>query len=1253
MMKTNFNPSSTCVSAYMSARNFARNSANNFRRIAVLLVLLLSFAFGARAASYVFYYDGNYMYVNNGAIASTPTFSTACIWEGSNGGKFSNNGYYLVGNNNNNTLSLAKNQNQGTSWTINGNNLYFQNRTESAFIGSTYFYRGVRYNNGAWETVESDGVFWGISNPSFEGNAAVLYQVDLTPYSASTESVITPATSTITLTPSTAELNLGEQEIFTASASNITQVVYNTPEYTAYSFNNITHYYYGGTMHTDKPAGTEQSRRVLSPVFYWDLTGTGASYIASTPNGASNTLKVTSNPSADQTATLSVKAVYGDNVYTTPNASATITVKRKLDNPTGITAEDLILAVDEQKSIRYFLTPSSAYDNIAYSGYDNTIISIDANGIAKGLKAGITTVTLTAKNLNGTNSAHSATSTVTVTPKAPTIEFSLGANITATISTTETGATIYYTTDGTTPTTSSPVYTTPVSVTAGATVKAIVVVMANGTPLTSPVAEALAMAESGIVGNTVFLYDFEDHNWTYYSGVAESVDGGNYNDNYVGKLYSPNPRNVKITYNGVNGISGSATDVRVSISENENSFVYYKTLEQGSTQGEYPYTVISNPFSVRPSTGSDNSKVYYGFAGWKIKSGGEYIKSYNNNDVLPLDANIVFESLPYPSKNCTSAEIVLETTWKQANRTYVSSNPNSNQTYSTNGDYESNFYVINCNYTRNITASSSVTIMMVEPDGSADYTGNSFSGSITPTANGNTKIENAHWRPSSAINPQGRNFTIGRGMTMDGTRQALYGSNSNNSAVNQILKVESGNFSTFTHYGANPSSITKQWITLGCDYDRANNNDNSKLTFTGKFIVGDSRTLGLSSTDEMCRVYSLSGSFMTSRNVNNATADDSYYVGVSSSHNNGHRYLEIQGGEWVSIAGGMGENHTTTEPAFTFRMKGGHIKGSVYGAAQYANAGGTRTYVITGGTINGWVAGGANGTQESNGKMDGASYIYVGGNANVDSEASTSVINKAIGGNIFGAGCGYSTSSNSGQVTLGTNVVVADNAYVERGVYGGGSFGYCTNTETSNIYITGGRVGGVSGGVSGSTYSNDIKGGVFGGACQNQGGAVNIYMTGGEVNGGLYGGSNNSGTIAKDVTMQINGGQVGTSSQPANIHGGGYGQSTRVSGNVEVTLGTEGQATGGVTVYGDVYGGSALGYVNGTVATNTYHTHVTMNKGTIYGSLYGGALGNASTPANVYGPVEVKVRGGSVKATSVAGSGGVYGANNIIGAPQR
>ena len=1051
--------------------------------------------------------------------------------------------------------------------------------------------------------------------------------------------------SAITLTPTSATLDLAENQEFTASAT-ATATTTIIPAHVTLTGGGNTYYYYDNTLHAAAPAAEVTNSN--PPVNYaWALTGAASSNLTlSATSGTTTKVIYATGSSTNASATLTVTA----STTGASNRTATATINVNPIAATSISANDLIIYMGENGAVEYALTPMGSYDRVRATSGNTSVFTVNASPVSGGSVAitpvapGQTTLTLASLRPDGTNGPSTQVNiTVRDRVAAPEISFAQdGSNVKVIMTCATAGATIRYTTDGSDPATSATAQTYNDSnrptVSDGTTVKAVATKGEgwDNSAVVEATCNPIDYVEPGADGTTVILKDLEDHNWTYYSGVDASIDQGNYNTNYRGKIYSPNPRNVKITYKANGGA--------VSIDESETEFIYYKTLEEGATSGQYPYTVISNPFSKRP-----NGK---GFGGWRIKEGADYINGYADEAVLPLDANIVFSNLPYASVNCTSAEIELEATWVNLNNITYASGNNINYNVS-GGTYETNILVLNRNVTGTITTSSPVTIMMVEPDGSRNYRGtNTFTGNITTNNTGVSKIEFARWNPSGDIDARGRNLTIGRGMTMGGTTRALVGTGQT-SGMNQVLKVESGTFTTFTSYTANPSSITRHWVVLGCDYDRAKG-DNSKLTFTGKFLTGNQRTLGLSSTEDMVRTWSKSGRFMTGVAVSNADADNSYYMGITGTHNAGHRYLEIEGGEWnANITGGMGENHTTTVPGFTLRIKGGIVRGSIYGAAAWATAAGLRTYVITGGTIGGWVAGGANGTSDQEGALNGTSYIYVGGNAKVDSNGSTDVINRAIGGNVFGAGCGYNTTSTSGQVTYGTNVVVADNAYVERGVYGGGSYGYCSTTATSNIYITGGVVDGKSGGVNGTSYNASITGGVFGGACQNRGGTVNIYMNGGEVHGGVYGGSNANGTISGDVTMKINGGQVGTSSQAANIHGGGYGSSTVVNGWVTLTLGQEGQTEGGVTVYGDVYGGSALGEVNGTAATSEYYTRVTLNKGTINGSLYGGGLGDNTYAANVNGPVIVTVNGGSVKTTAADGSGAVYGCNNISGAPQR
>lgn len=741
---------------------------------------------------------------------------------------------------------------------------------------------------------------------------------------------------------------------------------------------------------------------------------------------------------------------------------------------------------------------------------------------------------------------------------------------------------------------------------------------------------------TGIVGGTVYLNDYEDHTWTYYAGVPTTVDGGNYNTNYAGKMYSPDPRNVKITYKANGGA--------VSIDESETTFVYYKTIEK--VGGTYKYQVISNPFSKRP-TGK-------GFGGWKITGGADYIKNKAANATLALDEEIEFENLPYPSVNCTSAEIELTATWVDA--TIVR---NTTSGLSSSGTYETNIIVLSQNYSSGISPSYPCTIMMVEPDGSADYRTYTFTGSITPPSGGIAKIEHAKWNPNGNIAMAGRNLWIGRGVTCSGTNRSVTLA-ANNETINQVAKIESGSFTSLTHYSSTPSSITKQILVLGNDYDRAQK-VNTKLTFSGAFIVSNCNAGN--NYQEACRVYSKSGSFMTGISISTAAKNYSYYMSrYTTSGPKRSRYIEIEGGEWyASINGGQDNNGTTVDTdhdLFVFRMRGGKVRGCVYGAAEQTNSSGNRVMVFTGGQVGGWICGASNGTSTSGGVLYGKTFVYFGGDAECNTkyqERTPAAIRNSLGGYVYASGCGSSATSRVGEVTQGTNIVMADNAKVQYGVYGGGAYGY--SSGTANVYVTGGHV------ESSYDASYDVYCGVYGGARQNDGGTVNMYMTGGQIDGvtnsgnhggGLFGGSNASGTIDNNVKMVVTGGQVGTSTNPANIHGGGYGQPTIVKGNVDVTIGADGaeRDAAGPVIYGDVYGGSALGLVN---TSSSNHTNVTLNAGTINGSLYGGGLGDNSNAANVNGKVQVTVNGGSVRKTDengANGSGGVYGCNNINGAPQ-
>ena len=281
--------------------------------------------------------------------------------------------------------------------------------------------------------------------------------------------------------------------------------------------------------------------------------------------------------------------------------------------------------------------------------------------------------------------------------------------------------------------------------------------------------------------------------------------------------------------------------------------------------------------------------------------------------------------------------------------------------------------------------------------------------------------------------------------------------------------------------------------------------------------------------------------------------------------------------------------------------------------------------IFTGGEVNGWIAGGANGVNTdqnlnaNSGVLPSDTYIYIGGTTNVESTSNTN-INSSPGGYVFGAGVGRQAlvnAGNSGGNTGRVNtsyVAVSDECEIEHDVFAGGNYGF--NNTGGNIFVTGGTV----------------HGSVFGGANKNKGVYSKIIMTDGLVKGGIYGGSNETGTMSGYVTMKINGGTVGDGGSGDGIYGGGYGSSTIVTGNVSVTLGASTSATDSATVNGNVYGGSALGQTNTGNATNT--TTVTMNKALINGNVFGGALGNGAV---VNGKITVTVNGGRVNGNIFGG----------------
>jgi len=170
-----------------------------------------------------------------------------------------------------------------------------------------------------------------------------------------------------------------------------------------------------------------------------------------------------------------------------------------------------------------------------------------------------------------------------------------------------------------------------------------------------------------------------------------------------------------------------------------------------------------------------------------------------------------------------------------------------------------------------------------------------------------------------------------------------------------------------------------------------------------------------------------------------------------------------------------------------------------------------------------------------------------------------------------------------------------------------------------------------------------------------------------------------SAPICANSGVTILSGQVGYVEgnivHEANVYGGGYGQMTETTGNVIDTIGLANAASAAATptLYGDVYGGSALGKVNtATTSSDVYWTTVNFFNGTIHGNVYGGGLGYAEVingylnptptndpiPAVVKGNVQVNVGSNTADAEHpdvskfVNIDGSVFGGNNLAGSPE-
>lgn len=429
-------------------------------------------------------------------------------------------------------------------------------------------------------------------------------------------------------------------------------------------------------------------------------------------------------------------------------------------------------------------------------------------------------------------------------------------------------------------------------------------------------------------------------------------------------------------------------------------------------------------------------------------------------------------------------------------------------------------------------------------------------------------------------------------------------------------------------------------------------------------------------------------------NVENVTDENAYdHVGTIFGGNN-KGDLDILSdiillyGHVNTVYGGCNEGAMTGNLSYN----GYDNLGSMVHLRSQYRPNGTGDPVTPEAKVTGYVYGGCRSNGVSNNTLvlvDGGEHpaTFFGGSdiSGVVGGTSQVIVTGGSTGDVFGGGNGdYTYSGGVNPPYCYKTNVEALGGTCTGDVFGGGLAGPCgeTHVTINEGTVNGSAFGGGYAGLCGETHvaivDGTVKGSVFGGGneaglstadlnpdpdiTQSFSGNSIVDMTGGFVGAGMYGGCNAQGEIGGNVEMTFTGGTIGTNSQRANIHGGGYGQPTTVAGNVLITYGedTDGTHNENLNLYGDLYGGSALGDVN-TNASNTTIIHI--DNGTIHGNVYGGGLGDkvdlgeghSDVEAKVFGDVHVNV--GGTNGSTYFGKASfdntsIFGCNNLNGSPQ-
>lgn len=340
----------------------------------------------------------------------------------------------------------------------------------------------------------------------------------------------------------------------------------------------------------------------------------------------------------------------------------------------------------------------------------------------------------------------------------------------------------------------------------------------------------------------------------------------------------------------------------------------------------------------------------------------------------------------------------------------------------------------------------------------------------------------------------------------------------------------------------------------------------------------------------------------------------------------------------------------------TIRINGGSVTGGVYGGG-LGDLDGEDIAFVTGAVVIG-VTGGT------------VASVYGGGNlGSLTGSSTVEVSGGSVTGNVYGGGAGLEGNSDLGILDGTTSVEVSGGIVVEN-VYGGGLNGNVTGAASVMVGNGGTVTGNVYGGGSGNakyvdqgsvqsasvTVNGTVGGSVFGGGnLGSVAGDVSVSMDRGEVSGNVYGGGSGQGTELADAATV--GGNVSvtllTSSVEGDLYGGGLGvpSSSSNSDTISVVHGSvEVSILDGSVVSGDLYGGGCYGALRGN---QPGELQITIEDSEVHGSVYSGGMGETDRMATyLSNRVVVIVNGmvaGSVYGGSRDGNDNCNTAHNIDG----